>query len=182
MLFSVPKVDTDILFTLSETVMKHKGLCTSAWRVCSGNLNISGIYGAESRYGGAGDSSESWHTPSPAPPAIIHLHTCTCMCHLSARFALFQMPPKVTKQYVKVEPLFILNTFPTHTSDGKVKFICIESLVFLIQDAHLCMSSAHPVQSDALQHFAADPQSLNCVQTGCRWKLMLPVSLLCGIQ
>lgn len=51
----LPNVFTDIFVsTRSETAMEHTGSCTSAWRVRSGNLNISGIYGAESRYGGAG--------------------------------------------------------------------------------------------------------------------------------
>lgn len=36
------------------TVTEHTGFCTSAWWERSGNLNISGIYGAGSRYGGAG--------------------------------------------------------------------------------------------------------------------------------
>lgn len=65
-----------------------------------------------------GDSSESRHSPmlpSSLPPAIIHLHMCVCMRHLSARFALSQMPPKVRKQYVKVEPPLIPNIFPIRT-------------------------------------------------------------------
>lgn len=48
--------------------MKHTGLCTSAWSVCSGNLNISGIYGAESRYGGVGRLL--WITTQPAAAVV----------------------------------------------------------------------------------------------------------------
>lgn len=171
----------------SETVIERTGFCTSAKRVCSGNLNISGIYGAESRYGGAGRLF--WITTQPVAAAVaaarhhpfayvcVHAPSVCALCPFSnatkGQKAIHQSGASPHPEHF---PYTHRRRGPSQTtiksnSSGRI----FKSLVFLIQDAHLCMSSAHPVQSCRPRPSAAGSQRHSCAQTGCRLKLMLSV-------